>query len=269
MNQDQHAAQDNAFATSYTMRNQMTRPVWSFWATIGFGIILWLALTVSDLFVTTIATIYHIIHNPQSDPYMYAYSLYTNGFILSLSILLRAPITILLVFLFVFLKKGASIKDYLTLHPVPIRVLLVWLGITILLSPILDGLTMLFDRPIIPEFWIKVFNSAGFLPLLLVSVVIVAPVVEEVFFRGFLFRGIEQSKVGPIGAVLITTTIWTLIHFQYDWFEMMLVFILGILFGVARIRTNSIYTTIAMHSLVNLISAIEMAIIVQRYGNIG
>jgi uncharacterized protein len=260
---------ENGLTSKQAKLHQMKHSIWSFWATIGFGFILLFAWIVADLFVAVAATIYQMIYVPQTNIQAYAQSLYTNGFILSLILLLRVPITFLLVVLFVFLKKGATIKDYLALNFVSVRVLLVWLGFAILLCPILDGLTTLLDRPVVPEFWAKVYTSAGFLPLLLFGIVFLAPVVEETFFRGFMFRGIEQSRLGPIGAILITTTIWTFIHIQYDWFEMLLVFTIGIFLGVARARTNSIYVTIAIHSLINLIAAIEMIIVVQRSGIVG
>jgi len=39
---------------------------------------------------------------------------------------------------------------------------------------------------------------------------------EELFFRGFLFRGLSSSFMGPVGAVLVTSALWALIHTQYD-----------------------------------------------------
>lgn len=260
---------DYAFAPNQAKHHQIQQSIWGLWATIGFGFILLFAWLVVDFFVAAAATIYQMIYVPQTDFQAYSRSFHTNGFILSLILMLRAPITILLIVLFVFLKKGASIKNYLALNIVSVRILLVWLGLTILLCPILDGLTTLLDRPVVPKYWVSAYTSAGFLPLFLVGIVFIAPVVEETFFRGFIFRGIEQSKLGPIGAILITTTIWTLIHLQYDWFEMLLVFVLGIFLGVARARSNSIYVTIAIHSLINLIAAIEMVIVVQRSGAVG
>ena len=269
MNDNESAHADNTFAPEHAMSDQMKQSIWGLWATIGFCFILLFAWLVADFIVIVGATINQITHFPQTDVRVYIKSLHADGFVLSLILMLRAPITLLLIILFVFLKKGASIKDYLALNFVSVRVLLVWLGLTIILCPILDGLTTLVNRSVVPEYWIKAYTSAGFLPLLLVGIVFIAPVVEEIFFRGFMFRGIEQSKLGPIGAILITTTIWTLIHLQYDWFEMFLVFILGIFLGVARARTTSIYVTIAIHSLINLIAAIEMAIVVQRSGAVG
>jgi hypothetical protein len=85
-----------------------------------------------------------------------------------------------------------------------------------------------------------------------IAIVIAAPVLEEFFFRGFLFDGLRDSKLGSVGAIIITAGFWGLIHQQYGTLEIAFIMILGVLFGIARIQTRSLYTPIIMHMLVNL-----------------
>jgi membrane protease YdiL (CAAX protease family) len=48
-------------------------------------------------------------------------------------------------------------------------------------------------------------------------------------------------------------------HGQSDPLEFAVIFIIGLMLGIARLRTGSILVTMAMHMLVNLISIGEMA----------
>ena len=49
-------------------------------------------------------------------------------------------------------------------------------------------LSLLLDRPI-SEIMVEVYDTSEWPALLWVVIIIFAPVIEEVFFRGFLFEG--------------------------------------------------------------------------------
>ena len=78
-------------------------------------------------------------------------------------------------------------------------------------------------------------------------------------FRGFLFKGLLGSKLGEIGTVLVTAGAWAGIHFQYEAYGKVTVFIFGLLLGYARLRTRSLYTPLYLHSLMNLLATLEAA----------
>ena len=52
------------------------------------------------------------------------------------------------------------------------------------------------------------------------------------------------------------------IHQQYDLYGVANVFAAGLLLGYARLRTNSIYSGLLMHALMNLIATIEVAMLI-------
>ena len=65
-----------------------------------------------------------------------------------------------------------------------------------------DALTYLFGRDVVTPFQVDTYRTArdaGALPLLWLTFVIVAPVAEEIMFRGFLFRGWVRSAAPPSG----------------------------------------------------------------------
>jgi hypothetical protein len=90
--------------------------------------------------------------------------------------------------------------------------------------------------------------------------VLVAPLSEELFFRGFLFAGVLHSPLGSWGAVGLTSLAWAATHLQYDLYGMATVFAGGLLLGYARLRTGSIVPGLLMHALMNLLATLQVAL---------
>jgi membrane protease YdiL (CAAX protease family) len=96
--------------------------------------------------------------------------------------------------------------------------------------------------------------------LIWLALIVAAPLFEETFFRGFLFKGFESSFIGPSGAVLATAGLWAVIHAQYNLYEMTIIFCLGLLLGGARRATGTLSVPLALHAVVNLVATIEAAL---------
>ena len=90
-----------------------------------------------------------------------------------------------------------------------------------------------------------------------IAFVVAAPVSEELFARGFLYRGWSESFLGPAGAILLSSLVWTALHLQYDWFFFGEVFSIGLLFGYLRYRSNSTWLTTVLHGLNNLAATLQ------------
>lgn len=82
--------------------------------------------------------------------------------------------------------------------------------------------------------------------------VVLAPVFEEIVFRGFLFQGLRE-KIGTLWAGMVSTVLFALIHTQYDFWGWISVGITGAAAAFLVWRTGSIITSIALHSLTNLL----------------
>lgn len=78
--------------------------------------------------------------------------------------------------------------------------------------------------------------------------VVVAPVVEEIFFRGFVFTGLRE-RFGWGKAALISSLLFALIHLRP--FIVLPIFLLGWLFAYLYQRCGSIVPAILLHALVN------------------
>jgi membrane protease YdiL (CAAX protease family) len=112
---------------------------------------------------------------------------------------------------------------------------------------------------LLPAEWIEIYRSVQSPLLFWIALVVATPIFEELLFRGFVFAGIQASPLGRVGAVLITAMIWTWMHQQLDPLEFAIIFLIGVMLGIARLRTQALLVPIAMHMLYNLISAGEIA----------
>jgi len=77
---------------------------------------------------------------------------------------------------------------------------------------------------------------------------VLAPIVEEMFFRGFLFQGFRQ-KYGWVSAALLSSGIFAVAHL--DLVALIPTFILGCLLAYVYHRSNSVWPGVILHVLVN------------------
>ena len=87
--------------------------------------------------------------------------------------------------------------------------------------------------------------------LSLISVIIIAPIAEEFLFRGFLYSQLKRTKLGPWGAITLSSILWTVIHFQYEILILLVLFVFGIFLGYLRMAYNSLSLPIILHAINN------------------
>jgi membrane protease YdiL (CAAX protease family) len=98
--------------------------------------------------------------------------------------------------------------------------------------------------------------------LFLLAGVIVAPLVEELFFRGFVFSGL-RTRYGWSRAAVISSALFALFHLQPLAIPPM--FLLGYLFAFIYQRSRSLWPAILMHVLMNAL-ALGAAYLALRMG---
>jgi len=92
--------------------------------------------------------------------------------------------------------------------------------------------------------------------------VIVAPIVEESLFRGFLFAGFRQ-RYGFQTAALLSSALFAIAHHQLA--ALIPTFVLGYIFSHLYQRSNSIFPSMLLHFLVNAFGIITLFVL-SRYG---
>ena len=104
---------------------------------------------------------------------------------------------------------------------------------------------------------INAFPRSGIgVALFVLVAVIMAPLFEEIVFRGFLFRGLANSW-GWVWGALASSAVFGLAHLQLDVFLPLAA--LGFALAWAYKHTGSLWTCIAMHGLFNLIAVAAWA----------
>lgn len=143
--------------------------------------------------------------------------------------------------------------------------ILLAIGCGILLYFLLDkGLDPVFERafPASEESYQETLQALGKAPLIsLLQVCVLAPFIEEVLMRGYLFSGLSAS-CGIMTALLVSSLLFALLHFNMV--QTLSAFICGIVLGLLYWQTGSIFCCILTHAGYNLVSYITM--ILPLYG---
>ena len=105
-----------------------------------------------------------------------------------------------------------------------------------------------------------VLGSDEFIPLLLllITTVFLAPVFEELVFRGILLP-VLVSKVGKTSGVLLSALIFALAHLSVG--ELPPLFVLGIGLGVMRLSSGRLFPCALMHSLWNGVTFFSLLLV--------
>jgi membrane protease YdiL (CAAX protease family) len=102
-----------------------------------------------------------------------------------------------------------------------------------------------------------VLQESKFAPLtvyaILIGSVLVAPICEEIFFRGFVLPGLLHD-LSPLWAILVSSALFAIAHTDLSSFIPL--FTIGLCLGFLRWRTGSTWASISLHMLNNLLSSI-------------
>ena len=83
------------------------------------------------------------------------------------------------------------------------------------------------------------------------SICILAPIVEELFFRGVVERILLKLKTSPWVGIIASAMLFTMMHeFPY---QAISAFIGGVIYGWVYYKTKSIYLTFSLHAVNNII----------------
>jgi len=92
---------------------------------------------------------------------------------------------------------------------------------------------------------------------LFLALLVSAPIVEELLFRGYFFSG-WISKIGFWGTALLTSFLFSVMHLQYGWVALASVFAMGLVLTALRWKTGSVYPCVALHMILNLLATVGL-----------
>jgi uncharacterized protein len=224
--------------------------VWKFWGTALWGLFVFAAMFVGQLAVVA----WFVVRQDGPIDMAAAINVVGSGLTISLSVITGLPAVLAALWIAIRLSR-TPFADYLALRGTAWTHFLIGaiaLGVVVMGWDLLSRAT---GREVEPGFMGEVLKSAradGALWLLVIAFCVAAPVTEEFFARGFLYRGWSESFLRPVGAILLSSLVWTLLHLQYDWFFLGEVFSIGVLLGYLRYRFHSTWLTVFVHGLNNL-----------------
>lgn len=225
--------------------------VWKFWGTVLWGLVVF-----AGMFVGQIAVVIFFVFRGggPADVGGAIRVVASSGLVISLSVIAGLPAVAAALWLAIHWTR-IGFADYLALRWTNWRNLALGVvGLVVLVEgwDLLSGAT---GHEVTPDFMIGVLKSArgdNSVWLLSVAICVAAPVTEELFARGFLYRGWSESFLRVPGAIVLSSLAWTSLHLQYDWFFFGEVFCIGLWFGYMRYRSNSLWLTTLLHGLNNL-----------------
>lgn len=92
-------------------------------------------------------------------------------------------------------------------------------------------------------------ESLGGFILLFTAVVVIAPLGEELLFRGFLQQFLEKYWKDITRAILVTALFFAIIHMNPYWFIQ--IYFLGIILGFLAWKTGSVLPPLILHGMNN------------------
>lgn len=139
-------------------------------------------------------------------------------------------------------------------------IMLIGLG-GFLLSPAVSIVASLLHTP---EVHIDALEQLEKYPLILaafgVMAVTIAPLFEELLFRGFL-QPLLCRSLGILGGILLTALLFGALHapeYKFAWQYVAAISFVGFVLGVVRYRTGSIIPSTVMHACYNAVAAIAI-----------
>jgi membrane protease YdiL (CAAX protease family) len=229
--------------------------IWKFWGTALWGLFIFAAMFVGQIAVVA----WFVVRREGPIDLAAAIHVVSSGLTISLSVIMGLPAVLGALWIAIRLSR-TPFADYLALRWTSWTNLLIGVVALFVLVMGWDMISRLTGREVEPGFMGEVLKSAradGALWLLVLAFCVAAPITEEFFARGFLYRGWSESFLGPVGAILLSSVVWTALHLQYDWFFLGEVFSIGLLLGYLRYRGHSIWLTVVLHGLNNLAATLQ------------
>jgi membrane protease YdiL (CAAX protease family) len=191
--------------------NASIRP-WSWWWILGSSFIVGLIYLAAQVAGVIAVGVFDAVTVPGFDFVQWAERADGDGFVLSVATIASAIVCIP-VLRWLTGRRESAPWTFLGFRSVAWRdIVLACMTMAVFIA-ITDPLNVWLGRPLVPPFMQEAYATARVPALLFLAVAIVAPVTEELAFRGFLF-GALRARAVPVGVVTATSLVFAVIHTQ-------------------------------------------------------
>lgn len=178
-------------------------------------------------------------------------------------------IVIILIAPLIFMKiKGISLKEYITFEKmdkeINLKLFFSW-STTLVFAGILSNIFLKFfpNSQNILEALTDFFTSVSF-PLQILLFCLIPAICEEIFFRGFIFKSLEQN-IGYKKAIIFTGILFGIFHFYPV--KILTTALLGILFSFAYYKTKNFLVPVSLHFINNFFSLFISKLFIEKGQN--
>ncbi|MFR9620829.1 MAG: CPBP family intramembrane glutamic endopeptidase [Rikenellaceae bacterium] len=156
--------------------------------------------------------------------------------------IISQPMMLLMVIIYGCARSGKFGSIHLSMRGFDPTILLWGILLILSLEVVIEPLMQLLPQQSTP-------NGRGIYMLL--SLVVVAPIFEELLCRGVILEAIRKKR-GALAGCVISALIFGIMHFEPQ--SALNAFIVGILLGYLYLRTNSIFAPILLHAVNNALA---------------
>lgn len=223
-------------------------PVWSGWDVMflfffsSFSAIVFATLgnSISHLLQIKFSFARELLHSENEGIYLIFYQAILDGVIL------------LFIYFTITLKYNSPFLKSIKWKPrQPLRVA-PFFPLGILLALAVVGISALFPSPV--DLPIEKLLKQPYAAFFFASLgIVVAPFVEEVVFRGFIFPVVER-RVGTFGGIVATALLFTGVHVGQlwgSWPAIALIAVVGLTLSLIRAQTDSLFPSFIVHLAYN------------------
>jgi membrane protease YdiL (CAAX protease family) len=242
------SAIDNTFGApvEVIIPTKKRSPAWSGWDVLAI-----LVFTLVTIFVFTLAALFLARALPGYRNASFS-DLAANAKVVIGAQAAAYPIVLLFIFLMVRSRSGESFREAIRWN---------WPGTFapgfiiggIVLAIAVEGLARFLPIPkSLPMD--TYFHDAGSAYMMAAFGITLAPLMEEIFFRGLLYP-LFKRKFGVLTAVLLTGAAFAAIHgaqLGYAWAPVFSIFLVGVVLTLVRVKTDSVASSFLMHCGYNL-----------------
>ena len=167
--------------------------------------------------------------------------------------ILSGCLTLLVLWIFFLIRRKKLLAE-INVTALPIKYVPVIFVIGITLTA-----TIFFAMNLLPETLLEAYAQKSELVLSgsgfdeVIAIMIIAPIVEEVIFRGLILSRLRKA-VPIVWAVTISSLLFGISHGQIIW--IIYTFILGIILSIVVVKTKSLIAGILLHILFNIFGTV-------------
>lgn len=159
----------------------------------------------------------------------------------------------LFIFYFAYRKAGVPIKELFPFKSFNVLILIPVILFLWAAQNLIGEVNTLLDKALPPPPWFwelfnKIFENDYGIYGAILKVVIIAPVIEELIFRGVIMHGLMRNY-SKFTAVFVSALMFALFHLN-PW-QFPATFVLGLLLGILMLRSRNILLCILGHAINN------------------